>query len=677
MSASSRIDEGQDNRLAHGCCRTDERPAPPAPESRPNRRRKRWPRRPAGRRARRLPPRGSCRPCRRNCHFRSRDRSSRRAATRWRVVDTARHGDCGVCRLAVPAAERWPCSWRCSCRSTGSRPSAAAGSLAVGAARDGCGSFGGICWRPPRARRAAGGGRRALRPSCRTSSNRRSRLLRGETRLLMADEVGLGKTVQAGADPGRDLRARAGCPVPGDRARRASARSGLANCATGSACPRASSIGLALRKLCLPLAARQPRVGSAAACGHVVRLREAARGAAGPGAPPVGRAGRGRGAHGVAGAGARRRRRRSGRPPRRVVLLTATPTPSDTDGFRALCATGTLAGETRHRDVPARPRGTRPLAASPHAPPSRPAGSPAERRLHTRARPIHGGRVERNGQRPSARRPDARLAMIVLAQARRIGPRGAPRLALAAACAPRGVPRVDTISPTACCRSNPTDDSDPADEEPDACSRLRRDFETPMPSGARAALQAGRTRTRRRARPRRSSARLARLLRRAREPASSSPSTATRWLASRRGCTCSPRRAAPRRPGPGGTAGGDSRVHDGQTPGPAGDRRCRARPQPAGPLPAGRERRAAVDTVPPRAACRPGGPDRPAPAGPRHPPRRARHVRGTRARAPGRSYGARARRVRPHRRSSRAPAPRGDGGGEDDLRRRAVRGRAE
>ncbi len=108
---------------------------------------------------------------------------------------------------------------------------------------------------------------------------------------------------------------------------------------------------------------------------------------------------------------------------RRVVLLTATPHPGDPDAFESLCRVGRLAGEApitmfrRTRAGLGLPADRRVTILSVNL-------SPAERRLH-RALRRYAARVwSASGRATSA---DARLAMVVLAKRAASGP--APLLA--------------------------------------------------------------------------------------------------------------------------------------------------------------------------------------------------------------------------------------------------------
>ncbi len=380
----------------------------------------------------------------------------------WRVVDTARYADCGVCRLVrVPPADRdvrlallvpfdqlAPIVRQDRLRRSGrSQWMRQFRHCLLENARDG-------------ALRAAAGARfdllsYQLEPAL--------AVLAGETRLLIADAVGLGKTVQAGLILAEVI-----------------AREPAARClvmAPASLCPQwlgelrhrfglpaVFVDALALRKLaCLSppgsliwdqhaLAVtsfdfvKRPEVLANARDlrWDVVIVDEAHMAALAQ--------------ERAAAVGVLARRAR------RVVLLTATPHASDTDGFRALCATGTLPGDPpivmfrRDRsDIGlSRIRRTRLLRVRP---------SPAERRMH-RALDRYTTEVWRETDR---RRdgPDARLAMIVLRKRAASGP-AALLASLSRRLALLPYSPIDSDVQQLPLPLEPADDNDPADDEPAA-----------------------------------------------------------------------------------------------------------------------------------------------------------------------------------------------------------------
>jgi superfamily II DNA or RNA helicase len=381
----------------------------------------------------------------------------------WRVVDAVRHEDCAICRLEgtapanrgaqrallLPFDRLAPIAPRTSVRRVGRR-----GWLrrfAAEAARSlGHDSL-----------RAAAAGRfdvlaYQLEPAL--------ALLAGATRVLLADEVGLGKTVQA-ALALAEIFARhpaARCLV---LAPASLCPQWLAELSERFRLPASVADAASLRRLAWlsppgaviweqqPLAitsfdyVKRPEVlpGVLSLRWDVLVVDEAHMASLAP----------------ERAAAVRALARRS----RQVLLLTATPHASDSEGFGALCAIGRLPGDPpvvmfrRRRFVlgPRPVRRTRVIAVRPTAP---------ERRLHA-ALGRYTGAVWRHSKPGTAGGPqaDARLAMIVLRKRAASGPATllaslARRLALLSAL-PGDPSSLQLLLPL-----EPTDDSDPADEEP-------------------------------------------------------------------------------------------------------------------------------------------------------------------------------------------------------------------
>ena len=340
---------------------------------------------------------------------------------RWRVVESVEHDDCCTCRLVgvassnlgvgraliLPFDRPRPVTGAWRCRRVGRRRWVA-GLRAVLASDV-------TAWG---VRGAAAAGLDLLDYQLEPAIA----CARGVMRLLLADEVGLGKTVQAGLILA-DLRARADsarclilCPASlcGQWQRELADRFGLP----------ATVVDLdALRSLfrCsdperapwdrLPLAiasvdfVKRPEVlqGLARVRWDLLVVDEAHLSALAP----------------ERAAAVNWLARRS----RRVALLTATPHPGEPGAFEALCRVGRLAGEepiTMFR----RTRAALGMRSDRRVRVLRVRLSPAERRLHAALR-RYTSRVWKTG--PAVTGGDARLAMIVLAKRAASGP--APLLA--------------------------------------------------------------------------------------------------------------------------------------------------------------------------------------------------------------------------------------------------------
>ncbi len=380
----------------------------------------------------------------------------------WRVVDTARYADCGVCRLVrVPPADRdvrlallvpfdrlapivRQAAWRRSGRRRWMRQFR---HCLLEDTRDGALS-------------AAAGACFDLLPY---QLEPALAVLAGETRVLIADAVGLGKTVQAGLILAeviaREPAARCLVMAPASLCPQ-----WLAELRHRFALPAVFVDAVALRRLAslsppgsliwdqhslavtsFDFVKRRDVLANARDLRwDAVVVDEAHMAALAP--------------ERAAAVGVLARRAR------RVVLLTATPHASDTDGFRALCATGMLPGDPPivmfRRDRPdiglSRTRRTRLLRVR---------LSPAERRMH-QALDRYTTDVWRETDR-GRDGPDASLAMIVLRKRAASGPAAllaslSRRVALLS-CSPLTSDAQQLPLPL-----EPADDNDPADDEPAA-----------------------------------------------------------------------------------------------------------------------------------------------------------------------------------------------------------------
>lgn len=383
---------------------------------------------------------------------------------RWRVLDVARHEDCGLCRLAgVRPSNR-------GVQLTLILPFDRAVPVARPEVRARSGRrrwFGALRWHllqaiGPGGLRAGLDGRFDLLPY---QLEPALAVLCGETRILIADEVGLGKTVQAAlivaelVARGHAARCLVLAPAGlcGQWVAELQGRFGL---------PATHVDAFLLRSLAslsppeltpweqLSLAVssfdyvKQPEVlvGLRELRWDVLIVDEAHMVALAPGRA----------------AAVRLLSSRA----RRVVLLTATPHAADTEGFRALCETGRLAGEDpivlfrRTREA----LGIRRLRRVALL---RVGLSAAERRMHD-ALDRYTAAVWRESESRGASE-DARLAMVVLRKRAASGP-----AALHASLSRRLQWLAPRAEPTGWQLSLPLDDAsdvDAADEEPGAVLR--------------------------------------------------------------------------------------------------------------------------------------------------------------------------------------------------------------